>query len=150
MLLGLLFVGFFIALALYRSLETTLDTQATQPSAITLSINAPFSQSTITITPKDLQLKYYLKLRGKEDQSYQQLISENEIAEMQSKIDESKFSQLNNKSRKDNDPTDGSTYAISIDNSTISCYEFNCEPNFLLLKDYIISLMDIELVEIGI
>lgn len=129
---------------------------------VVLEVDAPFSTATLTIRENG-SVSYVAKQSGRAEVQESGTVTADQLNILAKMAQEIDFLNMNGHPAKHDDPLDGSTYAISISIlpqgdprladpgiHSVSCYEGNCERNFLKLKDKIIELWGKDILEVGI
>jgi hypothetical protein len=130
--------------------DTTFETKET-PFSITYNVTTPFSSSAIQIRP-DGTLFYYSIVEMVEDSAESKLTT-TQMVSLYNLVEEVKFITMEDRPYENGNPLDGSQYSITFTEHlttdstdtplteaythTVSCYEFNCEEDFIKLRDAI-------------
>ena len=132
---------------------------------ITLGVGAPFSTAKLSIYDDGSAL-YVRKQDGQQEaQTIHEAgtFTQTQMAELFDLIGRNNFLSLKDRPYKEGNPVDGSTYAISVTIRSpgppelvdaavhsVSCYQFECEQSFLVIKNFIIKVYGKEILEVGV
>lgn len=162
-----LFIGIFLVAVLIGvtliEKRTDLASRSGQVTEVKLEVEAPFSTATLTVQGTGL-VTHSAQQSNQDEVVDAGSFTKDQMDELVELVKDISFFTMKDHLMDLDDPqykTDGSTYTITVTRilgptelgnptHSVSCYEFNCDPDFLELKDTIIRFWGKNVLEIGV